>query len=229
MPAADMLPNMTDQSSAAPSLPPATPATPGPEAATPASPTPHVPAPRTERTRIRRHADRAVPERIEDFLLRGQIAHVALVEGGEPRLIPFLYHYEAGHIYLHGSPGNATLRLLRDGRSVVVAVTALVDLVASKTAADHSANYRSVVAYGRGRQIVDVAEKRRILEAMTERYFVGRQAGRDYAAAPDEDLAKMELTDVEVDEASAKMRDAGPLGPHDDDPAFPGDAFVKPA
>ncbi len=222
-----MLPNMTDQPPAATS--PA-PANPDPTAATPAAAvSPGLPAPRTERTRIRRHADRAVPEKIEDFLLRGQIAHVALVEGGEPRLIPFLYHYDAGHIYLHGSPGNATLRLLRDGRSVVVAVTALVDLVASKTAADHSANYRSVVAYGRGRQIVDVAEKRRILEAMTERYFAGRQAGRDYAAAPDEDLARMELTDVEVDEASAKMRDAGALGPHDADPLFPGSAFVKPA
>jgi nitroimidazol reductase NimA-like FMN-containing flavoprotein (pyridoxamine 5'-phosphate oxidase superfamily) len=188
-----------------------------------------VPAPRTDRTRIRRHADRAVPERIEEFLLRGGVAHVALVDGGEPRLIPFLYHYEAGHIYLHGSPGNATLRLLRDGRSVVVAVTSLVDLIASKTAADHSANYRSVVAYGRGRQIADVAEKRRVLEAMTVRYFPGRGPGRDYAAASDEDLAGMELTDVEVDEASAKMRDAGPLGPHDGDTDFPGSAFVKPA
>ncbi len=188
-----------------------------------------VPAPRTDRTRIRRHADRAVPERIEEFLLRGEVAHVALVDGGEPRLIPFLYHYEAGHIYLHGSPGNATLRLLRDGRSVVVAVTSLVDLIASKTAAHPSATYRSVVAYGRGRQIADVAEKRRVLEAMTVRYFPGREPGRDYTAASDEDLAGMELTDVEVDEASAKMRDAGPLGPHDDDPNFPGSAFVRPA
>ena len=200
-----MLPAMTDESSAARL----------------------VPAPRTDRTRIRRHADRAVPERIEEFLRRGEVAHVALVDGGEPRLIPFLYHYETGHIYLHGSPGNATLRLLRDGRSVVVAVTSLVDLIASKTAADHSANYRSVVAYGRGRQIADLAEKRRILEAMTVRYFPGREVGRDYAAASDEDLAGMELTDVEVDEASAKMRDAGPLGPHDDDPDFPGSAFAR--
>jgi hypothetical protein len=186
------------------------------------------PTPLTERTRIRRHADRAVPERIEEFLRAGHIAHVALVEQGEPRLIPFLYHYDAGHIYLHGSPGNATLRLLRDGRSVVVAVTELVEMIASKTAADHSANYRSVVAYGRGRQVVDVAEKRRILEAMTERYWPGRVAPRDYTPAADEDLMKMELTDVEVDEASAKTREGGPLGMHDDDPDFPGTAFRSP-
>ncbi|MGD0123260.1 MAG: pyridoxamine 5'-phosphate oxidase family protein [Candidatus Limnocylindrales bacterium] len=197
---------------------------PGPIGARPAGP----PAPRTDRTRIRRHADRAVPDRIEEFLRTGTIAHVALVEDGEPRLIPFLYHYEAGHLYLHGSPGNATLRLIRDGRSVAVAVTQLVDLIASKTAADHSANYRSVVAYGRGRQIADLAEKRRVLDAMTARYFPGRSTPADYAPATDDDLVKMELTDIEIDEASAKMREGGPMGPHDSDSEFPGSAYVLP-
>jgi uncharacterized protein len=187
-----------------------------------------APSPRTERTRIRRHADRAVPDRIEEFLRTGSIAHVACVEDGEPRLIPFLYHYEAGHIYLHGSPGNATLRYLRDGRTVAVAVTRLVELIASKTAPDHSANYTSVVAYGRGRQILELAEKRRVLDDMAVRYFPGRSTPADYAPATDDDLNKMELTDVEIDEASAKMREGGPMGPHDSDPDFPGSAFIRP-
>jgi nitroimidazol reductase NimA-like FMN-containing flavoprotein (pyridoxamine 5'-phosphate oxidase superfamily) len=187
-----------------------------------------TPAPRTDRTRIRRHADRAVPDRVEEFLRTGRVAHLALVEHGEPRVIPFLYHYEAGCIYVHGSPGNATLRLLRDGRPVTVAVTELVALVASKTAANHSADYRSVIAYGRGRQVVDVTEKRRILDLMTERYFPGRRAGPDYAPATDADLEKMELTEIAIDEASAKMRDMGAAGPGDSDPDVPGSAFVEP-
>ena len=187
-----------------------------------------APAPRTDRTRIRRHADRAVPARIEEFLRAGLIAHVACVEDGEPRVIPFLYHYEAGHIYVHGSPGNSTLHLLGDGRSVCVAVTRLVDLVASKSASDHSANYQSVVAYGNGRPITDVAEKRRILDAMTANYFPGRTTPADYAPATDDDLGRMELTDIEIDEASAKTREGGPSGPHDSDSDFPGSAFAKP-
>jgi hypothetical protein len=195
----------------------------------PTAPKPDAgPGPRTDRTRIRRHADRAVPERIEEFLLAGLIAHVACVEDGEPRVIPFLYQYEAGHIYIHGSPGNATLRLLRDGRSVTVAVTRLLDLIASRTAADHSANYRSVVAYGRGRQVDGIAERRRILEAMTGRYFAGRTTPADYTPATDQDLAAIELIDIEIDEASAKMRDAGPMGPDDTDPDSAGSAFVQP-
>jgi nitroimidazol reductase NimA-like FMN-containing flavoprotein (pyridoxamine 5'-phosphate oxidase superfamily) len=188
-----------------------------------------APGPRTDRTRIRRHADRGVPDRIDEFLRTGLVAHVACVEDGEPRVIPFLYHYEVGNVYIHGSPASSTLRLLRDGRPVTIAVTRIVDLVASRTAPDHSANYRSVVAYGRGRRIVDMAEKRRILNAMTERYFPGRRTPADYAPAADEDLAKMELIDIEIDEAAAKMREGGPMGPHDAEPDFPGSAFVRPA
>jgi hypothetical protein len=196
--------------------------------ATTTPPTPAVPGPRTDRTRIRRHADRAVPERVEEFLMAGQIAHVACVEDGEPRVIPFLYHYEAGHIYIHGSPGNATLRLLRDGRSVAVTVTKLTGLVASKSASMHTANYRSVVAYGRGREIDDIAERRRVLDAMTARYFPGRAVSTDYEPATDDDLERMDLIDIAIDEASAKMRDDGPPGPHDAEPDFPGSAFIAP-
>jgi nitroimidazol reductase NimA-like FMN-containing flavoprotein (pyridoxamine 5'-phosphate oxidase superfamily) len=169
-----------------------------------------------------------VPERIEEFLREGLTAHVACVEHGEARLTPFLYHYESGHIYVHGSPLNATLRLVCDGRPVTVAVTQLADLVASKSASGHTANYRSVIAYGRGSRILDTDEKRRVLEAMTERYFPGRQAGTDYAPAGDGDLARMELADIVIDEASAKMRDLGPAGPGDSDPDVPGSAFVRP-
>ena len=193
--------------------------------------TARVPGPATDRTRIRRHADRAVPDRIEEFLLAGQVAHVALVTdaGTAPRLIPFLYHYEAGHIYVHGSPANATLGLLRDGREVSVAVTELVEIVASKTASNHTANYRSVIAYGRGRRIEDAAEKRRVLDAMTARYFPGRESPADYAPATDDEFGRMVLVDIAIDEASAKMRDMGPMGPGDSDPDVPGSAFVIPA
>jgi nitroimidazol reductase NimA-like FMN-containing flavoprotein (pyridoxamine 5'-phosphate oxidase superfamily) len=188
-----------------------------------------IPGPVTERTRIRRHADRAVPGRIEEFLRDGRVAHVALVLNGGPRVIPFLYHYETGHIYVHGSPANATLAMLSDGREASVVVTTLVELVASKTASNHTANYRSVVAYGHGRRVEDLAEKRRVLDAMTDRYFPGRKTPADYAPAAEDDLRRMELIDIAIDEASAKMRDMGPMGTGDSDPQVPGSAFTIPA
>ncbi|HEY5487876.1 MAG TPA: pyridoxamine 5'-phosphate oxidase family protein [Candidatus Limnocylindrales bacterium] len=187
-----------------------------------------TPGPRTDRTTIRRHADRGVPERIEEFLRAGLVADVAYVENGEPRVIPFLYHYDAGHLYLHGSPGSGTLRALRDGRPVAVSVVMIDGLVASRTAPDHSANYRSVVVYGRAHRVADPARKRRVLDELTERYFPGRHTPQDYEPATDDDLVRMELIAIEVDEAQAKMRDGGPMGPHDSEADYPGSAFVRP-
>ncbi len=165
-----------------------------------------TPAPRTSRTSIVRHSDRAVPERIEEFLRAGQIAQVAYVEDGEPRVIPFLYHYEAGHLYLHGSREEGTLARLRDGRPVAIGVATIDSLVPSDYEPSHSANYRSAIAYGHGRSVTGMEEKRRIMRSLLERYFEGRQTPGDYAPASDEDLERMELIDVEIDEAQAKAR-----------------------
>jgi hypothetical protein len=187
-----------------------------------------APEPRTDRTRIRRHADRAVPDKIEEFLRAGLIAHVAYVEKGEPRSIPFLYLYEAGHLYVHGSPGSGTLRMLEDGRPVAVSIVLLDGLVASKTEPNHSANYRSVVVYGRAHRVADLARKGRVLRTMAGRYFPGRKTPEDFEPATDDDLTRMELVAIEIEEAQAKARTGGPTGPTDDDPDAPGTAFVLP-
>jgi nitroimidazol reductase NimA-like FMN-containing flavoprotein (pyridoxamine 5'-phosphate oxidase superfamily) len=187
----------------------------------------HVPAPRTSRTALHRLPDRAVPERIEEFLRAGMVAHIAFVEGGEPRVIPFLYLYEFGHLYIHGSPASGTMRAIRDGRPVTVSVAMLDGLVASRRETNHTANYRSVVAYGRGHRVVDPERKRRVMRAMLERYFAGRRSPEDYAPAADEDLVRMELIAIEIDEAQAKMREGGPGGPDDSDPKAPGSASIR--
>ncbi len=77
---------------------------------------------------------------------------------------------------------------LASGVPVCATVTQLDGLVYSRDAKYHSANYRCVMCFGRGRLLEDEAEKRAMFEAMTSRYFPGRTAGRDYtpasAAAP---------------------------------------------
>ncbi len=180
--------------------------------------------PRTDRTRIRRHAERAVPDRIEEILRAGEVAHVAFIADGEPRVIPFLYLYEPGRIIIHGSPASRTLARLRKGAQVAIDVTVVDALVASRDAETHSANYRSVVAYGVGRRIRDVEERRRLLDAMTERYFPGRAVGRDYAAATEAQIKAVEVVAIVLEEAAAKSRIGPPLGPRDADESAPGSA-----
>jgi nitroimidazol reductase NimA-like FMN-containing flavoprotein (pyridoxamine 5'-phosphate oxidase superfamily) len=167
------------------------------------------------RTRVRRHPERAAPDEAEEFLCAGRVAHVAYTVEGRPYLLPFLYFYDDGALYLHGVPASGTIKALRQGAPVCVSVTMLDGLVASRDAKSHSANYRSVVVFGRAEVISDLDEKRRVFERMTDRFFAGREAGRDYAHASAKDLRGVELLAVRIEEMSAKARTGSALGAHD--------------
>ncbi len=169
----------------------------------------------TRRSRIRRHAERSAASEAQRILEAGRVAHVAYALDGQPHVIPFLYDYSDGALYLHGAPGSRTLKSLRGGMPVAVEVLLLDGLIASRDAESHSANYRSVVVYGVARRMTQMAEKRAILEHMTLRYFPGRTVGVDYASATDKQMRALEVLRVPVDELSAKMRIGGPRGPRD--------------
>ncbi len=57
---------------------------------------------------------------------------------------------------------------------------------------------------------------------MTSRYFPGRTAGRDYAAAPKAHLDATPVLEIMIEQISAKMREGGPKGPHDTQEEAPG-------
>lgn len=179
--------------------------------------------------KIKRHGDRAVPAEAIDILTQGLVAHVGLVQDGEAVIIPQLYHYNPttpDQVYLHGARANGTLALVEAGARVCVTVTLLDGLVYSRTATNHSANYRSVVCFGQGVAITDAAEKEAVLAAMIARYFAGRTAGVDYAPPEAKHLTATALVRVHITAWSAKARRGGPMGPGDDDAAAPFTAGV---
>src|SRR5262249_30062299 len=129
-------------------------------------------------------------------------------------------------LYLHGSLESRALQHLAGGASVCVTVTIEDALVYSRTALYHTMNYRSVVVFGRARAVESATDKQKVFLAMVDRYFPGRKAGRDYAAAPRADLDATSLIEVVIEEASAKRRQGGPLGPLDAEVDAPGTAGV---
>jgi nitroimidazol reductase NimA-like FMN-containing flavoprotein (pyridoxamine 5'-phosphate oxidase superfamily) len=179
-------------------------------------------------SRIRRHAERAVPDDIAAILSSGLVAHVGVNDNGEPLVIPFAYHYDADRpdvLYLHGAVGNHILGLLAKGAQVCVEVTTLDGLVYSRSAPNHSMNFRSAVCLGRA-EVMGDDEKQQLFAAMTSRYFAGRTLGQDYAPATDKDLHTVTVVAVHIEKWAGKARCGGPLGPLDDDADAPGSAGV---
>jgi nitroimidazol reductase NimA-like FMN-containing flavoprotein (pyridoxamine 5'-phosphate oxidase superfamily) len=154
---------------------------------------------------------RAVYDRevIEAILDEAIVCHVGRVdEAGFPVVIPTLHARVGRHVYLHGS---AASRALREAERAEVCLTAtLLDgLVLARSAFHHSVNYRSVVLFGQAERIEAAEDRRRALEAFTEKLVPGRWA--DVRAPSEQELRGTSVLRLPLDEASAKVREGGPV------------------
>lgn len=183
----------------------------------------------TERTKIKNHPERTATDETSEILSAGSVAHVGFVDDGMPYVIPLSYHYDSetpDKIYLHGARRSRAMDLLASGGPMCLTVTLTDALVYSRKAMNHSINYRSVVLFGKGHDIVDEDKKFELFDKMVQRYFPGRKVGEHYNAPPSADLGITALVEVDIEEWNAKARRGGPTGPDDDKPDASGTAGV---
>jgi nitroimidazol reductase NimA-like FMN-containing flavoprotein (pyridoxamine 5'-phosphate oxidase superfamily) len=171
--------------------------------------------PPSERTRVKRHPERGAYDRatIDAILDEALFCHVGYVAGGHPRVIPTIHVRVGDTIYVHGSTASRTLRTIKDGEEVCIVTTLLDSLVLARSAFMHSMNYRSVVVYGRAREVSEREEKWMAQKALVDHVCAGRS---DQVRMPTEDeLRQTTILAVPLEEASAKLR----TGPPKDDEA----------
>jgi uncharacterized protein len=183
--------------------------------------------PPSERTRVRRLPERGVYERseIDTILDEALICHLAYVKDGEPRVIPTIHARVGDTLYVHGSNASRTLRSTKGGAPVAAEVTLLDGLVLARSAFHHSMNYRSVVVYGRAREVTDPTEKFDAQRALVEHVVRGRAA--DARLPNQRELDQTTILAIPLDEASAKVR-TGPPKDEEEDLALPVWAGVLP-
>jgi len=168
------------------------------------------------RVRVRRGPQKGRYDResIDAVLDRGLLAHVAFADGEDAVCIPMLFARIGDRIYIHGSTRSRAARLLATGAPACVTVTIVRGLVLARSAFEHSANYESVMAFGRFAPVEDEAERLRALEAFTEKLLPGRWNEVRQPSA--KELKATEVLAMEIGDTSAKVRDRPP---DDDDSA----------
>lgn len=176
------------------------------------------PTSRTTATRGR-HRSVADRDRLLDLLADGLVAHLGVVAGGHPVVLPIAYAIDqqgpddGGTLYLHGSVAAGWLdRAL--SQDVCVTVTELDGLVAARSGFSHSMNYRSAVVIGRPRLVEDPDERRRALDLVVDHMIPGRSA--TLRRATRKELAATAVLAVPLAEASMKERAAGPIDEPED-------------
>jgi nitroimidazol reductase NimA-like FMN-containing flavoprotein (pyridoxamine 5'-phosphate oxidase superfamily) len=180
----------------------------------------------TERTRLRRHAERGKTEHADllAVLDAGMICHLGVVVNGAPLVLPTAYGRIGDTLYLHGSSANRSLHAA-DGQEVCVTVTHLDGLVCARSVFSHSVNYRCAVVFGTARIVTDPDERLAGLRAVTEQLIPGRW---DAVRAPTrKELAATSVLAIPLAEASVKIR-TGPPGDEPEDLELPVWAGVVP-
>src|SRR6266550_2287930 len=170
----------------------------------------------TNRTKLRRIPDKGSHDRktIDSILDAGFLAHVGFCLDSQPFVIPTLYGRDGERLYLHGSAANRMLRELESGIPTCVTVTLVDGLVLSRSAFDHSMNYRSVVAFGRARKVGDAEQKIKALRVISEHLIAGRW--QDVRGPSEKELKATTVLEFSIQEASAKVRSGPPLDDESD-------------
>jgi len=167
----------------------------------------------SDRTRVRRIAelqrfDRAA---LDEVLDAGKLAHVAVVDDGQPYALPMAYVRDEDRILLHGSTGSRLMRLLHDGAPTCVTVTLLDGLVFARSAFESSMHYRCAMILGVCSPAPDPLDALRI---MTDSLLAGRW--NEVRPTTSKELAGTHILQLQLDEWSVKISDGDPEDPPED-------------
>ena len=166
-----------------------------------------LPLPATERTRHRRyrHLGRTDRDSLDAVLEAGLVAHLGVITGGWPMVVPTMYGFTADTLYLHGSVASQSLNT---AGPACVTITLTDGLVLARSVFEHTINYRSAMIYGQPRLVTDPADRLAGLRCIAEHVAPGQW---DYARQPSrKELAAVRLLALSLDEASVKIRTGPP-------------------
>jgi len=166
--------------------------------------------PPSDRTRIRRIADRADYERptLHAIIDAAYLCQIAFHDDKGTHCIPMACWREGEHLYIHGSNGGRLMKLLSGGTQACVTITHLDGLVLARSAFNHSMNYRSAVIYGCFERVSDEAHKRAALDVFMDKIALGRIT--EARPGNDKEFAATTVLRITLDEAASKVRTGGP-------------------
>lgn len=161
------------------------------------------------RNRVKRRHDRGFydQETVHTLLDAAILCHVSYVIDGLPYCTPTLFWREGTTLYWHGSSASRMLRNQSAGQPACLTVTHLDSLVLARCGFNHSADYRSVMAFGNARLVEDPAEKAGALVAMVDRFFPARTASLRQSTV--QEIKATSVVAMEIERASAKIRAKG--------------------
>lgn len=173
------------------------------------------PLKKTDRSRPRRmhergRFDRETAHAILDAM---PMCHVGYLIDGKPIVMPTFQWREGDHVYWHASSAGRGVRNAED-TEVCLTVTILDGFVLARSGMHHSANYRSIMLFGKPTRVTDLDVKEAKLKNFVDGLFPGRW---DTLRPINEQEAKATtILSLPIDEGSSKIRNGGAVDDEED-------------
>ena len=125
------------------------------------------------------------PKVIEQILNRAPVGHLGLCWKNQPYVVPLLFAFKYGNIYLHSSDSGMMMQFLRNNSSVCFEVEEFLNIVPAPVPCKWSNTYRSVIAFGTAHILADPDEKTAGLHSIVAKY-----AGEEVARSLTKDMVE---------------------------------------
>ena len=147
-----------------------------------------------------RRSDREISEihAIEKILAEASVCRLAMVDNGEPYVVPLNYGYQDGTLYFHGAAQGRKYEALRSGGRICFEVTLENGVCRNDNPCGWDWYFQTVIGYGTPFFIETAAEKREALAIIMAQYSVGT------FAFPDATIARVAVFSVKIDSMTAK-------------------------
>jgi len=150
---------------------------------------------------MRRNEKEVKDQRVIDELLMGaNVCRLAMVDDGEPYVIPVNFGYSGGALYIHSAPAGRKMDVLRRNPRVCFEIESSVTIMRHIEPCHWGARARSVVGYGRAEIVTADKEKRRGLDIIMAQ--CGKTDPSDY---DEKHLARMIILRIPIESLSCKQ------------------------
>jgi len=122
-----------------------------------------------------RKAEREIKDRgeLEDVIRRAEVCRLAMIDDGEPYIVPMNFGYREGTFYFHCAREGRKLEILRKDPRVCFELEVGVRLVRGEKACQWSTSFESVIGWGTAEIVVDEKEVGEGLEVLMSHYTEG--------------------------------------------------------
>lgn len=145
-------------------------------------------------------------KRLNNIIDASLLCHVAYSINGEPYCTPSLHWREDNYVYWHGSSISRFLKQV-EGKEACLTVTHFDGLVLARSAFHHSANYRSVMLFGKTQRVPDEEKEHRLTNFM-EGILPGRW--NNLRKVTRKELNATTILRIKIEEGCSKIRTGMP-------------------